>query len=876
MGKRYYTVVSGDTLESIAEKNGITIDTLINKNPSIGESRIVYIGQNLLVSGSLTASDIRNTGSASVVATFSARSSSKATTTSDTSKATITDFGIQANTDKTVYAKWSWSKSHVDHYEVIWYYATGDGIWFVGTETTVTVKQSTYSAPSNATKVKFKCKPVAKTHKVNKKETKYWTAKWSSEKSLAFANDPSEKPPTPTVSVKNYLITAKVENISQYYFGTHIKFQFVKNDEKIAFTSEYIPISQGTASHAYTGAPGNEYKVRVKGGKLNNQNKCVEDSDWTDYSSLVKTIPKEIESGITELKALSETSVRVDWTGTKTAESYEVQYTTQKRYFDSSNEVKSMTIENVGDGVSHAEVTGLESGTEYFFRVRATNEVGSSAWTEIKSIVIGKEPSAPTTWSSSTTVVTGKELTLYWYHNSSDNSTQTKAELEFTRITKNSAGKDLLTTTTFKIAGCGEYAIDVSGNLKVIKNYTTDEDKTKNCICHVDTSAYSEGVKIQWRVRTAGITGKYNEENGWSVMRVVDIYASPYFEIFEITNSEGAQFSSLEGFPFYLHAVPGPKTQNPVGFHVTVVANDSYDYVDQIGNTQYVREGQTIYSKYFETSSDLLIEMTPGNIDLENNVSYTMYCVVSMSSGLTAEEHGTFVVYWDEEIYTPNAEIHVNDDNLTCAIRPYCGEYPWVYYKVNYDQSTDTYTRTDEVLDEPDGSMVDGVLLDEDYVFKMADGKYFTMTLSDEPELIADVILSVYRREYDGKFTELATGIDNMARTFITDPHPALDYARYRIVAVSNATGSVGFYDVPGVPVKEPAIIIQWDEDWSDFNATEELELADQPWTGSMLKLPYNIDISDSNSPDVALVEYAGRENPVSYYGTHIRTKATW
>lgn len=875
MSKVYYTVVNGDTLEKIANEYHTTTNKLIANNQSIGDGGIIYVGQELLVSGSLTASDIRRQNDSSEMAMFSSRAA-KASSKKSSNKPTITDFGLQANTDRTIYAKWTWSKSHVDHYEVKWYYATGDGIWFVGNDSTVTAKQSTYSAPSNATKVKFKCKPVSKTHKVNKKDTKYWTAEWSSEKKYEFKDDPSEKPPAPTVTVKDYTITAKVENIPQFYFGTHIKFQFVRNDNKNVYTSDYIPITKLTVSCVYTGAPGNEYKVRVKGGKVNSKGKCVEDSDWTDYSSAVKTVPKEIESGITELRALSETSVRVDWTGTKTAESYEVQYTTQKRYFDSSNEVSSMTIENVGEGVSHAEVTGLESGTEYFFRVRAVNDVGSSVWTEIKSIIIGKEPSAPTTWSSSTTVVTGKDLTLYWYHNSADNSTQTKAELEFTRVTKDDNGKDVVQTTTFKITGCGQYAIDSAGKISTTKEYTTDDDKTKNCLCTVDTSGYSEGVKIKWRVRTAGITGKYNEENGWSVLRTVDIYAAPYFEIFEITNAEAEQFSTLESFPWYVHAVPGPRTQNPIGFHVKVVANDAYEYTDQIGNTQYVSEGQTVYSKYFETKSDLLFEMMPSEIDLENNVSYTVYCVVSMSSGLTAETHATFVVYWEEEEYIPDAEIHINDENLTAVIRPYCGEYPWVYHKVEYDSINEQYIKTDEVIDELDGEIVEDAFIGDDYVFKSSDGIYFVMTLSEEPNLIEDITLSVYRREYDGKFTELATGINNLAMTFVSDPHPALDYARYRIVAISQSTGAVGYYDVPGEPVGESSIVIQWAETWSEFYTNEEDELEEQPWSGEMLKLPYNIDVSDSNSPDVALVEYIGRENPVSYYGTQKGTKSTW
>lgn len=36
----------------------------------------------------------------------------------------------------------------------------------------------------------------------------------------------------------------------------------------------------------------------------------------------------------------------------------------------------------------------------------------------------------------------------------------------------------------------------------------------------------------------------------------------------------------------------------------------------------------------------------------------------------------------------------------------------------------------------------------------------------------------------------------------------------------------------------------------------------EQPaWAGSMLKLPYNIDVSDSNESDVTLVEYIGRKD---------------
>ena len=43
-----------------------------------------------------------------------------------------------------------------------------------------------------------------------------------------------------------------------------------------------------------------------------------------------------------------------------------------------------------------------------------------------------------------------------------------------------------------------------------------------------------------------------------------------------------------------------------------------------------------------------------------------------------------------------------------------------------------------------------------------------------------------------------------------------------------------------------------------------------------MLILPGNIDVSESNKPDVELIEYIGRAHPVSYYGTQIGSTATW
>lgn len=133
---------------------------------------------------------------------------------------------------------------------------------------------------------------------------------------------------------------------------------------------------------------------------------------------------------------------------------------------------------------------------------------------------------------------------------------------------------------------------------------------------------------------------------------------------------------------------------------------------------------------------------------------------------------------------------------------------------------------------------------------------YFCARVAKTGKPVSGITLSVYRREFDGSFTELATGIANGKNTYITDPHPALDYARYRIVATSTSTGAVSYTDMPGYPVNEKAVIIQWDEEWQEFDVTDGKETSEKPWSGSLLRLPYNIDVSDNHSADVSLIKY--------------------
>src|SRR5699024_4571798 len=101
----------------------------------------------------------------------------------------------------------------------------------------------------------------------------------------------------------------------------------------------------------------------------------------------------------------------------------------------------------------------------------------------------------------------------------------------------------------------------VGDNTQTITLRTQDEpDDEKTSYYTLDTSKYTEGTKILWRIRTAGITMDYGD---WSVQRTIDVYAPPTLAL-TITKQDGTDISVLESFPFYVKGIAGPATQIPL------------------------------------------------------------------------------------------------------------------------------------------------------------------------------------------------------------------------------------------------------------------------------------------------------------------------
>ena len=83
-----YTVQKGDTLYAIAKKFNVSISTLVSLN-NIKDPNYIVVGQVLIISGTASTPS-----------------------TAKTPKAVVDVCGLQSNTERTVYATWTWNKDN--------------------------------------------------------------------------------------------------------------------------------------------------------------------------------------------------------------------------------------------------------------------------------------------------------------------------------------------------------------------------------------------------------------------------------------------------------------------------------------------------------------------------------------------------------------------------------------------------------------------------------------------------------------------------------------------------------------------------------------------------------------------------------------------
>ena len=920
-GRVYIVVISGDTLSEIAQAyrsayNKTTTYQQIAAMNKIADANFIVVGQTIYLSeasGGTTPSTKQEPES--------------------TRSVTITQFGLLAGgVTNELYATWTWSKEgDTEEYDIEWKWYRA-GVWKYSDSTEIR-RYSTFTIPDDGitSKIQFRVRPVPKVDKVNDKEVaRFATNLWTDWNECTY--NVVNKPDVPSglkVELNDLSLTATITNVDKTKVSL-IEFKLVKDgNDSTASTAKSALDDTGEASHTFTVLAGSTYKVCCRSYKDNNY------SEWSDYTDSVETKPAKVE--LKDPVPKSTTSIYLEWSKSATATGYVLAYTNDTDGFYEGAQITDVNVE----GLNYT-ANGLSTGATYHFRVKAVkatnNGTQESDWSEVKTCAIGSDPTAPTTWSSTTTAIAdeGETVSLYWMHNSTDGSAQKSAEVSITfeGIDNISLVKNDVSVELGKIE-----SIVADGNTVkyTITASTAESDQNKTHSLIIDTHNYDDGAIITWNVVTIGTTDKASEA---SMNRVVNIYSRPtayltvtdtsssevgdtYYTVeylaesdayvktpetiemvagsvvsgrFTVTgeqvrtatvNSESIYYCvvekhSLTVLPFNVNVQIDTNTeiQTPIEYHLTVNANESYETVDNFGNPKIVTPEEMLYSKHFSAASDsmtLNTKISAQDVSLSNGQSYTVKCVVAMSSGLTVEAVTEMVISWASTSYDLNAEIGLDRTNCSVYIRPYCEAASTSYYRVTYSggrYTVDTATQYSYVYGSPisNTTTTSG---DQVYYGTTPAGESTYYTIKGSLTAIDNVLLAVYRREYDGTFTEIISGLEASKKSFVTDPHPSLDFARYRVTAMDKATGVVSYADISNYPIGEKALIIQWNEPYVSYEVSEdEMEVSNKSET--LLRLPYNIDVTTSRDPDVSLIKYIGRKHPVSYYGTQVGEKATW
>lgn len=106
--------------------------------------------------------------------------------------------------------------------------------------------------------------------------------------------------------------------------------------------------------------------------------------------------------------------------------------------------------------------------------------------------------------------------------------------------------------------------------------------------------------------------------------------------------------------------------------------------------------------------------------------------------------------------------------------------------------------------------------------------------------------------------------------TVITDPHPTLNGSKYRVIVINRYTGQWNATNVESSNYC-PFPIIQWDEEWKSWNSN-----ISSAWTGSYIKMLYNLTQDESTIINAAEIQHAGKRYKSYYYGDSYETTLDW
>lgn len=516
----------------------------------------------------------------------------------------------------------------VSGYRVTWKYdvllSNGKTKTVDASTSDVTNRNATFSPPEEAIRVRVYVKPLPKQYVTHKKQGTKKSGKktvpnyvevkknWFTGESVAkdeWTDARSATPPqVPELTVSGSSVEIAVSasdpyadryqaKLFQYRSGAWVcVFDKTSNSTETAHTFRATGLQAGGTYQANA-------RTRRENGKW---------SGWAGRSaSALLAPPKPSRPAMRSLIS----GIEVSWAACLGAAEYEVAYA------ETLNQLQSSSQMSTASQGATSIVLPVDVGRAYYAKVRAKNATGEGPWSDAAGpLKYGSVPDPPTIWSSAASVVREDGVDLCWLHNSTDDSQQTSAQV--------SVSTD----------GGATWAVAATLAAESIK--------------HIDTSGYTDGTVLLWRVRTKGIVDAWS---GWSETRAVNVWEQPTLVV--------AAPETVERLPLDITVDPCSPSQTPIAADVSIVAKTGHYVSRPDGTERWVGPGDTVWSAHYDRPPDPInVSVSAGDVSLESAQTYGVAAVCAMSSGLSCSGEAEFFCDFEDADISISLNISANGE----------------------------------------------------------------------------------------------------------------------------------------------------------------------------------------------------------------------
>lgn len=537
--------------------------------------------------------------------------------------------------DRRVYVQWKDKKyKQTSSYEYDWEYYDGKR-WLPGSNGSSSVAdadvgkgwyRNEWNAPDVATHVRARVKPVSKK---KGKKGKYYSAGWTKRHSYNFTSDA-----LPIPDIKAELdddgVTASINVKSDDADCHYADIWWYSGSKKVGGKDDYK--CDGECTYKMTMTLGVTWKFYARVRSTKDTTKGV--SGWTEAVTLQSKPGKPTKASAS---ATDSNAAKVTWGSGAGAKTYTVERVADDSSYFNSNPDEVVSVDGIV-GTTFLP-TGLETGHTWYFRVKAVNDSGESAWSNIASTVLATVPDAPTTFDTEAAFIVGDTVRLRWTHNSEDSSEQEKAEIE----------------------------LKVNGSTETVS-------VTDDAYRDLSLSGYTDGSQVEWRVRTKGA---HPDWSPWSATRSFSVYERPSLMVVAMRNDGTPldESTPLNTYPLRVQLDASGGGNEVSGYHISIISASETSYTDDYGEDVTVAAGEAVFDSDFGVQDDpFVVDLQASDgLFLRNATDYSIVADVSMQSGLRATSDAVaFTVDFDSTVPEPDAVVYFDSATLTATVTPAC------------------------------------------------------------------------------------------------------------------------------------------------------------------------------------------------------------